>query len=120
MAPGAVGGKLISGPLQGKIAARLASLILHGEQAGSLPIIESPTEYTFDYAGLQNFGINESLLPAESIIIGQPDTFYTRYKTYLWSGTALLTLQVLIILLLMWNISRRRREAIARQKAVKP
>lgn len=51
MAPGALGGKLLSGRSQGENAAALAGRVLRGAQAGSLPLIDSPTEYTFDYAG---------------------------------------------------------------------
>ncbi len=117
MAPGAVGGKLLSGRLQGENAAALTGRILRGEKAGTIPIVVSPTAYMFDYAGLQTFGISESQLPADSLVTGKPDTFYTRYKYYLWIGAALFAVQVVIISLLSWNIARRRREETARQKA---
>ena len=118
MAPGAMGGKLISGRLQGESAAGLVARILHGEKASSLPIVASPTEFTFDYLGLQKFSVSEALLPPGSIITGKPDTFYSRYQHYLWSGLTLFLIQVTIILLLIWNIVRRQREEVARQTAV--
>ncbi len=116
MAPGVLGGKLLSGRLQGENAATLAGRILRGEKAGSLAIIESPTVYMFDYSGLQKFSVSEALLPVGSLVTGRPDTFYTRYKYYLWLGTVLFIAQVMIISLLGWNIARRRREETSRQK----
>ncbi|MEI7431284.1 MAG: EAL domain-containing protein, partial [Betaproteobacteria bacterium] len=118
MAPGALGGKLISGRLQGENAAALTTRILRGEKAGALPIIDSPTAYTFDHEGLKKFNIDESLLPEGAIVTGRPDTFYSRYKTYLWFGSALFAAQIMIIGLLLSNIARRRREELARKEAV--
>ena len=118
MAPGAVGGKLLSGRLQGENASALVGKILRGESAGSLAVIESPTEYTFDYSGLRKFGIDESQLPVGSVVSGRPDTFYTRYKYYLWFGAVLFSVQVVIIIVLLSNIARRRQEEIARKNAV--
>ncbi|MBC8019322.1 MAG: PAS domain-containing protein [Verrucomicrobia bacterium] len=115
MAPGAIGGKLLSGRLQGENAAVLAGRIMRGEKPSAFPIVESPTEYVFDFAGLQKFNISESLLPAGSIVTGKPDTFYTRFGRYLWLGSIVFTIQIVVISLLLSNIVRRRREEIVRK-----
>ena len=117
MTSGAVGGKLLSGRLQGENAANLAAKIMRGEKAWSIPVMESPTAFMFDYAGLQRFSISESSLPVGSIVTGRPDTLYTRYGNYLWFGVGLFSVQIAIISLLWWNIVRRRRETAARYKA---
>ncbi len=114
MAPGAIGGKQLSGHLQGENAAWLVNKVLRGENAGEIPIIESPTAYIFDYQGLQKYHISESQLPAGSIITGKPVTFYSRYKYYIWFGAALFAAQVLIIGILSSNISKRKREEQSR------
>lgn len=119
MAPGAMGGKLMGGRLQGEKAAELAVRILRGEKASDLPILDSPAAYTFDHTGLQRFGIRESMLPEESVVTGKPDTIYTRYKHYIWFGTALVLAQMAIIASLLTNIVRRRREEAARKTAVR-
>ncbi len=110
MAPGAIGGKLLSGHLQGENAATLAGRILQGEKASTIPVIESPAVYQFDYTGLTAFGISKSQLPPGSLISGRPDTFYTRYGNYLWVGVALFMAQTGIIGLLVWNITNRRQK----------
>ncbi len=117
MAPGAVGGKLLSGRLQGENAAALVARILRGEKTGAIPTVDSPTGYMFDYVGLQKFDISEALLPQGSLVLGRPDTFYTRYSHYIWFGAVLFMVQIMIISLLLWNISRRKKEATARKKA---
>jgi diguanylate cyclase (GGDEF)-like protein/PAS domain S-box-containing protein len=113
MAPGAVGGKLLSGRLQGERAAMLAGRILQGETAGSLPVIESPSVYQFDYTGLTTFDIGRSQLPPGSLISGSPETFYARYGNYLWIVAALFMAQAGVIALLVWNIMHRRRKELA-------
>jgi len=117
MRPGAVGGKLLSGRLQGENAAMLVSRVLRGEKAGEIQIVQSPTAYIFDYAGLQKFNISDSQLPAGALVTGRPDTFYSRYKYYIWFGSGLFTAQVIIILILLWNITKRKGEERARQRA---
>ena len=118
MAPGAIGGKLMGGRLQGEKAAELAIRILRGEQARDLPILDSPAAYTFDYTGLDRFGISEWMLPEGAVVTGRPDTIYARYKRVIWLGSALFIVQMAIIALLLWNIARRRREESARKTAV--
>lgn len=117
MTSGTVGGKLLSGRLQGENAAKLAGRIMNGEKAGAIPVIESPTAYMFDYTGLQKFGITESQLPDGSLVTGRPDTFYSRYGNYLWVGIGLFSIQMVVIGLLWWNIARRHQEEAARSKA---
>lgn len=119
LAPGVIGGKLLSGRLQGENAAKLAIRIIRGEKAGTIPIVNSPTAYIFDFNGLKKFGISESSLPPGSSILGKTETFYTRYRPYIWLGSGLFTAQILIISLLTWNIVHRRREETARQEAEK-
>lgn len=117
MGPGVVGGKLLSGRLQGEAAARIAVRILKGDKPSAIPIVDSPTAYIFDYSGLKRFGLSESELPAGSIVLNRPDTLYERYKRYLWALVTLLFLQSVIIALLIRSIATRRREEAARRQA---
>jgi len=119
MTSGAMGGKLMGGRLQGEKAAELAIRILRGEKPRDLPILDSPTAYTFDDLGLRRFGISKSMLPAGSEVTGRPDTLYARYKHVIWFGSALVLAQMVIIASLLWNIARRRREESARKTAVR-
>jgi len=108
---GIVGGKLISGFFQGETAGRMALRILNGENPGSMPVVrfspERPNRYMFDYRQLRRWGIPLSRLPASSIVIDRPVSFFSRYWTLLVSSGACLLL-IAINSLLHLNIRRRK------------
>ena len=99
---GIVGGRLTSGYHQGRSAAGIALLIMEGKSVKDIPVVrDSPNSYMFDYQQLKLFNIKQSDLPAESIIINEPDNIYTRYKTYILSGLLIMTSLVMIIAVLL-------------------
>jgi len=115
---GIVGGKLDAAAFQGERAAKLAIKILRGTPASQLPVqLKSPNKYMFDNAQLERWGIDQSLLPAGSIIINQPpSSFITKNKKWLLLALAFLLLQSLIIVALIINTTlRRRTEAALRE-----
>ncbi|MEW6350182.1 MAG: ATP-binding protein [Thermodesulfobacteriota bacterium] len=117
LTPQVMGGKLLSGRLQGEAAAEIALNILDGEKPSAIPIRDSPTAYFFNYAAMTRFDVDESRLPPGSIVLGRPDTFYSQYRYYLWGTAALILIQSAVIGLLMWNVTRRRQETVARREA---
>lgn len=107
---GIVGGKLTSGFHQGEAAARIAQRILGGEGVEEIPVVrKSPNRYMFDYEQLQRFGLELSALPADSIVINLPDTFYGRYKMLIWGSLGIIAALGLIVSIVMVNITRRKR-----------
>lgn len=106
---GAVGGKLNSGFYQGQTAGKLGRRILAGENPGSIPVVsEDANHYMFDYRQLQRWGIPISALPAGSEIVNQELTFYERYRPWIWGISLFITAELVIIVLLWFNILRRR------------
>jgi PAS domain S-box-containing protein len=106
---GIVGGMLTSAFQQGKSAAGMALRILRGEDVSAIPVVKkSPNLYMFDYRQLARFGIKPSALPAESIVINKPDTFYSRYKNIILAGSATIFVLSLVIIVLLVNISLRK------------
>ena len=88
---GIVGGKLTSGLAQGQTAAALALEIIRGQNLDQLPVVtDSPNRYMFDYVQMQRFGIQESDLPADSVVINQPPSFYSQYAVLIWSVFAMI------------------------------
>ncbi len=82
---GMTGGNVITGPDQGRMVAELTLRILDGTPADNIPaVMDSPTSKVFDFNVMKRFDISESALPEGSIIINKPDTFYQRYKPYIW------------------------------------
>ncbi|MEN6317374.1 MAG: PAS domain S-box protein [Syntrophaceae bacterium] len=110
---GIVGGKLISGYRQGQMAGELALRILKGESADNIPVVGAPdaNRYMFDYRQLEKFSIPDSQLPRDAIIINRPDSFFAKYKTYVWLTAAIVvTLSGFVILLGITIIRRRKAE----------
>ncbi|MEA3281225.1 MAG: ATP-binding protein, partial [Euryarchaeota archaeon] len=106
---GIVGGKLISGMYQGQVAAAMAKRILSGEAVRDIPVLMEPqTQPMFDYNQMQRWGIKESDLPEDSIIVNKPYPFYERNKRFIWSVIIVIIFQVLIIVVLLVNRSRRK------------
>ena len=113
---GIVGGMLTSGEEEGRIAGTMALRILQGEHASDIPLEKSPTRYMFDYAQMERFGIKESSLPENSIVINRPYSFYEEYKLLIWGVILVIGLLLSIVVALVLNIlSRRRAEEALRQ-----
>lgn len=107
---GIVGGMLTSGGDQGRTAAEIALRILNGEKVRNLSVVkESPNRYMFDYLQLKRFHVKPSDLPKESILIHLPDSFYARYKKFILFSAAIIAALSLIIVILLVNISLRKR-----------
>ena len=95
---------------QGRVAAELAERIIDGELAECIPIvIESPNIYMFDYQQMLRYDIPLSALPAESIIINEPETFLYRYKGLIAIVVTVFAVLLVFILILLFNIRRRKR-----------
>ncbi len=107
---GMVGGKLTSGYCQGRSAGDLARRILARTAAAALPVrMASPNRWVFEHAALERFGIRRDDLPAESLIIGEPDSPYYRYRLVIWAALAIGGVMLAIIVILTWNIRLRLR-----------
>lgn len=107
---GEVGGYVSSIGDQGKVAGGMALRILNGEKPQDIPTVKGVSTYMFDSRALKRWGIKESLLPPGSIILNREPTVWESYKGYIIGGIALILLETLLIVGLLWQ-RRRRREA---------
>jgi two-component system cell cycle sensor histidine kinase/response regulator CckA len=105
-----VGGFIDSAPKQGRLAAEMAIRILKGEKPSTIPIVQTGVaEYVFDYAQLRHFKIPPSALPAGSVLINQPESFYHQYKRKIWAAaTAIIALALAVVVLLVSLLQRKR------------
>ncbi len=107
---GILGGRMTSGFEQGRAAAEMARRILDGESVESIPIVrESPNVYMFDYEVMRRFGLGMSDLPAGSVVLNRPVSFYSMYWRELWAATVFMVLQSLLILRLLYSGRMRKR-----------
>ncbi|MCP5197461.1 MAG: PAS domain S-box protein [Gammaproteobacteria bacterium] len=107
--PGTLGGKVIDGKAQGRLAGRLAARLLNGESIAQLQTVwGSPNQYLLDYAVLQRFGLENADLPANSIFLNRQPSFFEEHRTVvLGAGTLILSLFG-VVLILSININKRK------------
>ncbi|SEJ82705.1 ABC transporter substrate binding protein [Propionispira arboris] len=108
---GVVGGMMTSGYTQGEKAAQLMQKILYeGRFPADIPfVLESINHYMFDYNEMKKFGIQQSMLPAGSIVVNKPVTFYETYKNLVWAVATVVLVLLFMVIVLVMNIRYRRR-----------
>ncbi len=107
---GVIGGLLNIGQVHGKLVAEMCFKILNGVNVNLIPIVRnSPTRPIFDYRMMKRYGINESMLPPETIIINRSFTFYEKYKNVVWSGILIILVLIGFVLVLSINIIMRKK-----------
>jgi len=105
---GIVGGMLTSGHAQGQRAGELAVRVLNGESPDAIPVVmKSPNRYMFDYRELERYAISPASLPAGSVVINEPQSFYSVNKWFVWAAAMGTILAVAVMLTLIINIRRR-------------
>ncbi|MDF2633604.1 MAG: ATP-binding region ATPase domain protein [Pelosinus sp.] len=108
---GMLGGKVTSGYNQGKTAGEMArKIVFDGAKSVNMPVItESMQQYMFDFNALRKAGIKEEQLPAGSVIVNKPVTFYETYKSLVWFLMVLFVVLLFLVTVLAININRRRK-----------
>jgi signal transduction histidine kinase/CheY-like chemotaxis protein len=61
-----------------------------------------------DYREMRRWGIDPRRLPADTVVLYAPSSFYQANKVLIWSGVSFIGLQAVVIGALVVNISRRR------------
>jgi signal transduction histidine kinase/ActR/RegA family two-component response regulator len=106
---GIVGGSLLGGKMQGVRAAELALRILEGEPASAIPIdLKSPTKLMFDHNQLVRFGIPESGLPKDAVVVNQPVSFIAQHKDLAATTIGMMAILIAGIIVLGFNIYQRK------------
>ncbi|WP_367360119.1 PAS domain S-box protein [Syntrophus sp. (in: bacteria)] len=107
---GIVGGKLVSGYRQGRMAGQLALRILRGERADRIPVVAGldANHYMLDYRQLERFRIPLSKVPQGTLFVHRPDSFYDRHKTLVWTTVSVVAALGALVILLSTAILHRR------------
>lgn len=107
---GIVGGTLYSVEDRAKRVAKLGARILAGEKPWHIPVVsEQRHSNLFDWRELKKWGIPERDLPSGSDVRYRPITFYSQYRWHIWITVAFIILQTILINILLFNRSKRRR-----------
>jgi PAS domain S-box-containing protein len=111
---GIVGGRLVSFEQQGREAATLALRIMGGESPASIPFGgEQAFVNLYDWRELKRWGLNESALPADAMILNKPFSPWGMYKLYIIGAVAFCVLETVLIIFL---IVQRRRKKMAEEE----
>lgn len=110
---GILAGNTSAGFIHGEMAGRMAVEVLHGVSPAAIPIREQGNiRLIIDDGVAKQWGIPRSLLPRDAEIVGQSGGWRALSRAdrrLLWAGAALVALQMLLILVLIFNIWLRRK-----------
>jgi signal transduction histidine kinase len=107
---GIVGGVITSGYSQGLAAGQRALQLLRGARIENMSTItRPPNQYMFDYNQMKRYGIQRRQLPAGSVVVNYPETFYERNRNYVLAVAAVIVVLLMIISFLLILIRVRRR-----------
>lgn len=106
---GAVGGKITSGYLQGRIASKMLQRIFAGESSDNIGVKTQLTSvYKIDYNAIKKHAIDKSKLPLETTIINRPKNFYERNEVpFIFSTFVFLFLTTILIFILRYNLKKK-------------
>jgi PAS domain S-box-containing protein len=106
---GAVGGSLVSVGKPAVAVAALARTLLEGASPENLPFeVWTDTIPTFDARALERWGIDERLLPPESVVRYRPVSIWQQYRGFVIGALILIALQSALIFALIVQRGRVR------------
>lgn len=115
---GIIGGRIVDFDAIGTRMAETGLRILAGEKPQNIARQTIPNTTMFDWRALQRWGIDESRLPANGVVLFRQPTFWEQYKWRIIGVISLIFTQaVLIIGLLLNRAKRRRAEAASKASA---
>ena len=117
MAPGILGGELVSAFGQGRAAARVAADILQGRDVGSIAVSDGPENVpTLDYHEALRWNCLHGSAVSAVRVINRPPSFYSLNKGLVWGVLAFcLALGIVVVVGLIINMRLRKVEAALRE-----
>jgi signal transduction histidine kinase/ActR/RegA family two-component response regulator len=119
---GIVGGKLVNGMEQGRLAAGMALRILAGTPPAEIPVVKgSANRFLFDHRELARFQVSERNLPPGSTVLNRPQSVFEANRRLFTVFGSIVTL-LLVVIVLLAVIGQIRRQTLrelerARRKA---
>jgi PAS domain S-box-containing protein len=114
---GAIGGAYRDIPKDVRLTGEMSARVLKGERPENISVVrDSDLRAQVDWQALQRWHIPESALPPSALIINREVTLWERDRRYFIPAIALIALQVLLIIGLLWQRARKRKaEAVLRE-----
>ena len=106
---GGIGGVSYDLREQASLAAALAARVLSGESPDRIPAVKTTGGQTLvDWRQLHRWNIAESQLPPGSSVLYREPTIWGRYRILIFVALAVMVVQGLLILGLLWQRARKR------------
>ncbi len=114
---GAIGGSYADSDEQGTKGGQLVARVLAGEKPENIPVVQgTAARARVDWRQLVRWNIAESALPANTLVLYRQPTVWERYWRYIVAGIAIIVVQSLLIIGLLWLRARKRKaEAVLRE-----
>ncbi|MEA3290630.1 MAG: ABC transporter substrate binding protein [Campylobacterota bacterium] len=110
---GVIGGDVISGYHQGAMMAKLGLSILQGINPADIEIVEDgANKFIFNDKALKKFKIDKTLLPKNSIIINEKESFYHKY------GLSIIIFLVVFAILVMMFLLFYNKKSLNSEKSI--
>ncbi|MBC7764899.1 MAG: EAL domain-containing protein, partial [Hyphomonadaceae bacterium] len=110
---GILGGKLLSGEMQGSQAALYALRILGGESAATIPLYtDKTTAITFDAHMMLKHKVQVNQLPINATMINNPFSFYQSNKLLIWIFFSIMLMLLYLVFILTINVLARKRAEV--------
>jgi len=114
---GAIGAATYDATNDAVLAGQLAARVLSGERADHIPVVQnSHVLVSVDWRQLRRWNIPESALPSGTRVLNREPTLWQRYWKYIIAASAVMVVQCLLIVGLLWQRARKQRaEAVIRE-----
>lgn len=114
---GVVGGSYIDSAEVGAKAGEIGARIIAGEKAESIPVATETSEVPHvDWRQLQRWNISETALPYGTVVRYRQPSVWALYWRYILAAAAVMFLQALLIVGLLWQrVRKRKAEAALRE-----
>ena len=114
---GAIGAATYDATNDAVLAGQLAARVLAGERADHIPVVQnSHVLVSVDWRQLRRWNIPESALPSGTRVLNREPTLWQRYWKYIIAASAVMIVQCLLIVGLLWQRARKQRaEAVIRE-----
>ena len=112
---GLIGGYTTTGALIAPKVAEMVLRITNGARPQDIPVVNSPIVPMFDWRELQRWGISESQLPADSVVLFKQSSFWEQYRWRILGVLVLVLIETMLIVGLLIQRSQRARSEESRR-----
>lgn len=111
-----VGGYIVSHKDSGEIAGSIIKRALEGENIADIPVVlDTPSEYCFNWEVLLKYNLNTSVLPKETVYLNKEPSFVEKHYNPIIFGCCMLALILLLLLFINARNNGKKEKALNKQ-----